>query len=1428
MTEYKIKLIPSSSFLQFKRDRESGNQIKLTGLEVDYITSNRTPLTSSTTPAQVENEFRLVSGSFNDIIRETGDIVTAYRIDRDYYKLEFINRFYNKSFVGFLIKYKASGVSNYVPAFLSKELTGGKLFTERSVAKICIYANIPDAVMEGYYTPTVDVSKFLLPEDRAAITYDDEQLTTIVTLDTYLDTVAQNLPAYRNGTYFEDSNKLVHMKVLGGNPYDYRGIMEKMMATFTTSIKSFGNVVDHLNSTNSRDALAATQGRVLNLKKLDIGDFSDWSTVNQNDIPIFRRTNGTVVTPKSLREFYEVLMEVLDNRSITRIYTINNFSDTTVTIPHNLGSKWHGISSITNAFVSEDDSKWKEIPETAINVTVDATNIIATIDKSKLPEIFKDTTDEPNSKLYNANSEKRGRITIVIDKNAVALAGIPPLLKMDKLVIGRRTTDPNKNVTLTGTIRFSSGTLKEKLVVTGATAVGAPRFTQDTHNPKIYHIEQDIEAKDNETMEVKVQGFADYNGEELPSNVVTTEVTLKRILKPEILDVSHTINLNYDSQNNNYEMTITPNTLYVGAHLKFTPSHVKFTTVPKELKEMLQVNKAYPVGTPIKMRISSLVDLKKLSGDQAIRLVGIYTDQTGFDSNSWSDPYTTNINLKDLFKSISWEDSSSVEDKYINYTKAYKEYKAYPTAPVLYELKPKVQGAVDKSKIQYSIVNLPADSQKFAPFITIEGDKVKVDYVGLAAQLNNAKDIEEIRFDVRARAKDAQGGDVYYNNLPLLAIKSFTLKIHSNAVLVISLVNLMGNEDAAGLLFFGATEISKARFKVFSSNEDVKKTEWTYDLSAGSSSEEWEQLQTNMMGYIMPNGKVNEQEWRDRNALFKVIGENNLVRFGLSYDDSVDPNGLIKDVGFEIIHMDDQNNLDNQWNGKNPALVPWNLRYGSDGGIKLKDMTMNYLITRRSNPNNLAIRGMYTVEVNGVKSVRYTDIIYLYLTNMRDFRYDLIPAERSYGLTYREIHYGGDDTKVRPIPANRGGVGTRGSWFLFDNRVLTTSMDLTLKFKPSVPFNSDSIKFVMNVISLPNTNAISGTTDVGVKLANLTNRTTLKDIVVTKQPDGAYLGKIAGVINGSRPNDRLIYLSYPDTNERVNGKAEIVLSNPLTNQVVSSGKLWILRNVSGFKQFLDFAVEVDEIPRIAGDLNYSGINGGSDYTTYRNALKDYENDYSRTPNPLKLSSQHWAQYDTYLNISGRWPWKDEEFDHVKAFKKFLTRDPQTGKLKLTKDITSSTDYLEELTNILHRAHVWVDWEKVWENAGDDDGLVGHNPDNDPDRIGSGRGGYNDPSHRIGGGGGYYKTVNVNEWRLNSTPVQYFEENLVLGGIYVVNPNGSFTMIGTPRSDSNQYNNADLRISWPIGRGDASFRDSNIGARFRQLSRPLDNQYDDLI
>ena len=1396
MTEYKIKLIPSSSFLQFKRDRESGNQIKLTGLEVDYITSNRTPLTSSTTPAQVENEFRLVSGSFNDIIRETGDIVTAYRIDRDYYKLEFINRFYNKSFVGFLIKYKASGVSNYVPAFLSKELTGGKLFTERSVAKICIYVNIPDAVMEGYYTPTVDVSKFLLPEDRAAITYDDEQLTTIVTLDTYLDTVAQNLPAYRNGTYFEDSNKLVHMKVLGGNPYDYRGIMEKMMATFTSSIKSFGNVVDHLNSTNSRDALAATQGRVLNLKKLDIGDFSDWSTINQNDIPIFRRTNGTVVTPKSLREFYEVLMEVLDNRSITRIYTINNFSDTTVTIPHNLGSKWHGISSITNAFVSEDDSKWKEIPETAINVTVDATNIIATIDKSKLPAIFKDTTDEPNSKLYNANSEKRGRITIVIDKNAVALAGIPPLLKMDKLVIGRRTTDPNKNVTLTGTIRFSSGTLKEKLVVTGATAVGAPRFTQDAHNPKIYHIEQDIEGKDNVTMEVKVQGFADYNGEELPSNVVTTEVTLKRILKPEILDVSHTINLNYDSQNNNYEMTITPNTLYVGAHLKFTPSHVKFTTVPKELKEMLQVNKAYPVGTPIKMRISSLVDLKKLSGDQAIRLVGIYTDQTGFDSNSWSDPYTTNINLKDLFKSISWEDSSSVEDKYINYTKAYKEYKAYPTAPVLYELKPKVQGAVDKSKIQYSIVNLPADSQKFAPFITIEGDKVKVDYVGLAAQLNNAKDIEEIRFDVRARAKDAQGGDVYYNNVPLLAIKSFTLKIHSNAVLVISLVNLLGRED---LFKAGARldpqNVSRSMFRVASSNDENRKVEWTYEMSLGSSYEEWERLQTNMLGYIMPNGSINEEAWLNRNFVSKVIGENGLVRFGLSYDDSVDPNGLIKEVGFEIIHMDDRNNLDNMWTGKNPALIPWSIRYGNSGGIKIKDLTMNRLVTRRSNPNNLAIRGLYTVEVNGVKSFRQTEIIYLDLSKMRDFRYDMRAAETVGGLATEDFI----DARgyLKPIPETRDGVGTRGSWFLFDNRALTTTMDMTLKFKPISPLSKDSVKFVANIMPINNPSVLANSG--GGKLSSLTSRATLRELTLTKGQDGTYTTSLPNVVKGQ---DGLVYISYPDTNEKVNGKVELILTNPLTKQEVTTGKLWILRNIGTFRQFLDFAVEANEVPELTHKLSDSAM-------YFLNTTRAWNGG----DNNKYLSSS--AQFNSYLNVRDNPSVLDQEYQRNTAIKDFLVRDAQTGKVKLGESTQSDIDILYRL-NSKYRTQdvwVWVNWILTKDGNPRGGGYLspgGEDPGNytlDPDVD-------------------HYTRHQVNQWELRNTSNNVTWEMIGVGGvIYVVNPNGSFILLGLTDSDiSNRYLKTDVGLYWPKVKGWYTFTNSEEGGESRYFERHLDNQF----
>ena len=1386
MTEYKIKLIPSSSFLQFKRDRESGNQIKLTGLEVDYITSNRTPLTSSTTPAQVENEFRLVSGSFNDIIRETGDIVTAYRIDRDYYKLEFINRFYNKSFVGFLIKYKASGVSNYVPAFLSKELTGGKLFTERSVAKICIYANIPDAVMEGYYTPTVDVSKFLLPEDRAAITYDDEQLTTIVTLDTYLDTVAQNLPAYRNGTYFEDSNKLVHMKVLGGNPYDYRGIMEKMMATFTTSIKSFGNVVDHLNSTNSRDALAATQGRVLNLKKLDIGDFSDWSTVNQNDIPIFRRTNGTVVTPKSLREFYEVLMEVLDNRSITRIYTINNFSDTTVTIPHNLGSKWHGISSITNAFVSEDDSKWKEIPETAINVTVDATNIIATIDKTKLPAIFKDTTDEPNSKLYNANSEKRGRITIVIDKNAVALAGIPPLLKMDKLVIGRRTTDPNKNVTLTGTIRFSSGTLKEKLVVTGATTVGAPRFTQDAHNPKIYHIEQDIEAKDNETMGVKVQGFADYNGEELPSNVVTTEVTLKRILKPEILDVAHTIDLNYDSNNHNYEMTITPNTLYVGAHLKFTPSHVKFTTVPKELKEMLQVNKAYPVGTPIKMRISSLVDLKKLSGDQAIRLVGIYTDQTGFDSNSWSDPYTTNINLKDLFKSISWEDSSSVEDKYINYTKAYKEYKAYPTAPVLYELKPKVQGAVDKSKIQYSIVNLPADSQKFAPFITIEGDKVKVDYVGLAAQLNNAKDIEEIRFDVRARAKDAQGGDVYYNNVPLLAIKSFSLKIHSNAVLVLSIMNFL---QGAGLI---QKHTEKSALQIVTSTNPTANNKFVYDLTLGDANTTFSSQNTYVMGIPTAGGVLNNGAFLNSNFIKKFEDENDVFKAVLSYDDSIDPHNLIKTVGIEIMPEDGSDT----WKQYMPPEVPWELRYPSSGFGKLEAGGMEWIpfIAKRSGAKAFLIRGKYNVEVNGVKYQKYTETIKIDLSELRDFRYSL-SIMNDFKLNYLPD----SSDKFRFISKTSENENSRiePSRYVFNNAHLNATMAMDIEFKP---IGAEGIAKAqdgkLEGITLVSSNSLNGSVSARNSIPSISEQTVLgtgrisRTVLTKNEQSGIYSGRIESNALGIN-NKLLYYIAIPwllrggIAYSGINGKIRFTLTNIVTKEKISSSWNWMLGGINSFDEFLDFAVEAGEVPLTTFEMSREVRQAYGQQTSYFSEEGGGRNDFGVAQREITVRTpDHPSPFDLHL-INNYY--KTRELSET-FLGKFLRVNPQTNKLE---KIASASSVIGNTCAVLYPGfkHEIQNEERVDE--------WGHRSLVSKDIV---------------------LVVNKAEystWKMQSTKFNSVAKPAMK--IYVVNADGSYSGIGDPTSNAGDLN-------WPIcgnPNGKYTFVSSSVSDNGTQYELPDD-------
>ena len=1359
MTEYKIKLIPSSSFLQFKRDRESGNQVKLTGLEVDYITSNRTPLTSSITPAQVENEFRLVSGSFNDIIRETGDIITAYRIDRDYYKLEFINRFYNKSFVGFLIKYKASGISNYVPAFLSKELTGGKLFTERSVAKICIYANIPDAVMEGYYTPTVDVSKFLLPEDRAAITYDDEQLTTVVTLDTYLDTVAQNLPAYRNGTYFEDSNKLVHMKVLGGNPYDYRGIMEKMMATFTTSIKSFGNVVDHLNSTNSRDALAATQGRVLNLKKLDIGDFSDWSTVNQNDIPIFRRTNGTVVTPKSLREFYEVLMEVLDNRSITRTYTINNFSDATVTIPHNLGSKWHGISSITNAFVSEDDSKWKEIPETAINVTVDATNIIATIDKSKLPAIFKDTTDEPNSKLYNANSEKRGRITIVIDKNAVALAGIPPLLKMDKLVIGRRTTDPNKNVTLTGTIRFSSGTLKQKLVVTGAVAVGAPRFTQDAHNPKIYHIEQDIEAKDNETMEVKVQGFADYNGEELPSNVVTTEVTLRRILKPEILDVAHTINLNYDSNNHNYELSITPNTLYVGAHMKFTPSHVKFTTVPRELKEMLQVNKAYPVGTPIKMRINNLADLKKLSGNAQINLVGVYTDQTGFDSNAWSDPYTTNINLKDLFKSLGWEDNNTVVDKYINYTKAYKDHKAYPTAPVLYELKPKVKGDVDKTKIQYAIINLPADSQKFAPFITIEGDKVKVDYVGLAAQLNNAKDIEEIRFDVRARAKDVQGGDVYYNNTPLLAIKSFSLKIHSNAVLVLSVMNIL---QGAGLI---GKHTEKSALQIVNSNNPTVNNKFVYDLTLGDANTTFASQNTYIMGIPHSGGTLNNSSFLNNNFTRKFEDENDVFKAVLSYDESIDPHNLIKTVGIEIMPEDGSD----VWKQYMPPEVPWELRYPNSGG-KLEAGGMEWIpfIAKRSGSKAFLIRGKYNVEVNGVRYQKYTETIKIDLSELRDFRYSLsimndfklngIP-DSSNKFAFLSKPSANESSRIEP------------SRYVFNNVHLGATMTMDIEYKP---IGSKSIAAAQSGriegTTLVSSNSLNGSVgarnsvlDVSEQIVMGSGRVARTTLTKDEQT-GIYSGRIESNILGV--NARLLYyivspwllkdgVAYPG----FNGKMRFTLTNTVTKEKVSSSWNWILGGINSFDEFLDFAVEAGEVPLTTFEMSKSVRNEYGQSTSYFTSEGGRNrNDWGVAQREVTVKTpDHPSPFDLHLINNRYQPVNLSE----SILGKFLRINPQTNKLE---KIASGNSIVGNSCAIIYPDFKYTSYTEE-----------------EVDEFG----------HRRIVGKSIVLVVDKAEystWKMQSTKYNNAAKPAVK--IYVVNVDGSYSGIGDPTSNLGD-------LTWPL-------------------------------
>ena len=1151
MTEYKIKLLPSQSFLDFKTERESGNQVRLSGLEVDYITSDRTTLTNSNlTPAEVEREFRLVSGGFNDVIRTSGDLVTAYRIKPNYYKLEFINRFYNKSFSGFIMKFKKSGTTSYVPAFLASKVNGSQqLFTERAITTISIYANIPDAIMEGYYTPTVDVSRFLLPGDESQITFANDQLSTVAVVDTYLDTVAQHLPAYRNGTYFDDSNKVVHMKVLGGVPYDYRTILSMLMGTLSSSVKSFGNVVDNLDGTDPRDALAATQGGVLNKMKLNIGDFSDWSNVNTEDVPIFKKSDGTVVTPSSLREFYEVLMEVLDNRSLTRVYPVDNFSDSShvVKIPHNLSNKWQGVSSITNAFRHEDDTRLEPLDDATLKMEIDHQHIILTLKPTSLNSKFQAGGGTP--KILDPAGKKRGRITIIIDKKALPPEGIPPVLKINKTKIIRPTTETSKLVTVKGTIDYSSGTKLDKLIVTGLPVVGTPRFTQDAHDPTLYNVEFDVTAEDNQTKQITVQGFALFNGDELPSNVVTTEVTLERIVKPQLINNRNTIEYSFDSNNENREIRFAPSHLYVRTHLNFKPYKIKIVSTPNELKEL------FPVGGVFDEQVYSLLqkqlpDLNKLKKDKTVKLVIQITDIAGFNAGNWSDPYEININLKDEYVWIKWKDASSIVDKYINNTVAYKDYKALPTAPVEYELEV-LKDTNHNHNLAVEIINLRGDQTKYAPYIKIQGGKLVVDYQEIAKLMDQSNIEENIEFSVRVTSKKTDGNYWYYGGNPIMIIKNVSLKVHSNAVLVLTLKN------------FGVHGVNVKGDGKEISHLNAADNKFVYRVPPKNRNK-WE-VEDIMSLRFFWDGASDSTYHVNRPPQYADAVDSKYFRTLLTFDDTIDPGNLIKEYRLEVVKLDGSGNPTEEWKNKIEKFA-WSTRYGalgpdaSPGVIKEGNRKYLYIAGMRSDQAGkvFAIRAHYTITVNGVDYERVTPIL----------RVDL--SELGNQLYYINLN--------KPWEDNNKGTKFYAPWGVPSGRDYMVEVE----FKPAKGEVSTESQLKVDITTNLVTSAYNETT---VREANpITTQVTMVKDTNTGIFRGMFPRSATSATKG-------LTFSYPkfsaDQRDKImNGKFRVATYNSgqlnEPSAKVWTDWLWSLDRMGGIKEFVNFVESSQEMPTLFG------------------------------------------------------------------------------------------------------------------------------------------------------------------------------------------------------------------------------------------------------
>lgn len=116
----------------------------------------------------------------------------------------------------------------------------------------------------------------------------------------YITKLKNNLPAWKNGAYFDSAGNYLHMKVMDANLENSLSnalIINQILNTFLSHIPG---VVNNLNSTSVTDTLSAMMGKYLNDNKLDI---NDWTYE-----PILGPTS-----PTGLLDYHSKLLNYLNN-----------------------------------------------------------------------------------------------------------------------------------------------------------------------------------------------------------------------------------------------------------------------------------------------------------------------------------------------------------------------------------------------------------------------------------------------------------------------------------------------------------------------------------------------------------------------------------------------------------------------------------------------------------------------------------------------------------------------------------------------------------------------------------------------------------------------------------------------------------------------------------------------------------------------------------------------------------------------------------------------------------------------------------------------------------------------------------------------------------------------------------------------------------